>query len=316
MTSWSATMDFGVVHSLAFPECKDGEGPILETLAEIVADDTFGAVEIAPIRDPRLREQARDLLGWSGLQVVYLPILPILFDNLGLASVDTERRLAARHRLHGLIDEAIEFNAPLAMVGSPPDPGPEQRLSMIERLVEDFQELCDYADTRSKHQRLHITLEPFDREIEKKRIIGPTTEAAALADAVDRQNFGLTVDLSHLPLLGETPHQAIQAAGQHLIHAHIGNCVINDPTCIFYGDFHPRFGHPEGCNDLPEVVEFLRQLGHSNYWAQARGRLNATPILSMEVKPTPTDQETSAAILGNGKRTFMRAWEAVHKHGS
>lgn len=113
-------MDFGVVHSLAFPECKDGEGPILETLTEIVTDEIFGAVEIAPIRDPRLRAKARDLLSWSGLQVVYLPILPILFDNLGLGSNDKDRRLSARERLHTLIDEATEFDAPLAMVAARP----------------------------------------------------------------------------------------------------------------------------------------------------------------------------------------------------
>jgi sugar phosphate isomerase/epimerase len=308
MTAWAAAMDFGVVHSLAFPECRGGDGPVLETLAEIVADETFGAVEIAPIRDQRVREQARELLSWSGLQVVYLPILPILFDNLGLASEEEGHRRSARDRLHALIDEAIAFDAPLAMVGSPPDPGVDQRPAMVERLIEDYQELCDYADARSGRQRLHITLEPFDRDIEKKRVIGPTVEAAALADAVDRENFGLTIDLSHLPLLGESAAEALQAAGRHLIHAHIGNCVIDDPDCPFYGDFHPRFGHPKGRNDLPEVVEFLRELDDADYWTRARARLNVTPILSMELKPTPSDEETSAAILANGKRTFMRAW--------
>lgn len=313
MTSWTATMDFGVVHSLAFPECRNGDGPVVETLAQIVSDDVFGAVEIAPVRDPEIRRKAQELLSWSQLQVVYLPILPILFDNLGLASDDDEQRLAARERLHDLIDQAIAFDAPLAMVGSPPDPGPDRRPALIARLVEDYQELCDYADARSTNRRLYITLEPFDRDIEKKRVIGPTVEAAALADAVDRENFGLTVDLSHLPLQDETSEHAIQVAGRHLIHAHIGNCVIDDPECEFYGDFHPRFGHPKGQNDLPEVVEFIRQLDDAKYWANARQRLDASPILSMEVKPTPTDQETSAAILANGKRTFIRAWAEVRQ---
>ena len=305
-------MDFGVVHPLVFPECRDGGGPVLESLTEIVADDTFGAVEIAPIRDPGLRKRAASLLSWSGLQVVYLPILPILFENLGLASEDEDQRREAMRRLKALIDEAIEFDAPLAMVGSPADLGPDQRPFLIERLVEDYQQLCDYADAQSMERRLHITLEPFDRDVEKKRVIGPTAEAAALADAVDRENFGLTVDLSHLPLLGETSREAIQAADHHLIHAHIGNCVVDDPACSFFGDFHPRFGHPKGRNDLAQVIEYLHELNAADFWSRARMRLGTTPILSMELKANPTDEETGTAILANGKRTFARAWATVH----
>lgn len=312
MTSWAAKLDFGVVHPLVYPECRDGRGPVIETLMEIVGDDTFGAVEIAPIRDPELRGKAAALLSWSGLQVVYLPILPILFENLGLASNDGNHRREALRRLEALIDEAIEFNAPLAMVGTPADPGPDERPGMVERLVEDFRRLCDYADARSSDRRLHLTLEPFDRDVEKKRVIGPTAEAAALADAVDRENFGLTVDLSHLPLLDETPREAIRAAGAHLIHAHIGNCVVDDPTCPFFGDFHPRFGHPQGRNDLPHVVEYLQALDAANFWERARARLESTPILSMELKANPIDMEPATAILANGKRTFTRAWTTVN----
>lgn len=313
MTIWAGTMDLGVVHALAFPECRGGEGPVIETLNRIVDDADFGAVEIAPVRDPAVRGQARALLRWSELQVVYLPILPMLFDGIEIASGDPARRDAARQRLRDLIDEAIAFESTLAMIGTPPDPGPGERTPVVERLVEDIQELCDYADARSTRRRLHITLEPFDRDVEKKRLIGPTKEAATLADAVDRDNFGLTVDLSHLPLLNETSAHAINAAGRHLIHAHIGNCVVDDPGCPFFGDFHPRFGHPLGRNDEVEVIEYLRQLDAHGYWENARLRLETRPILSMELKPNQVDNESSGAILANGKRTFTRAWAHLYQ---
>jgi len=309
MTTWMPSMDFGVVHALAYPECRTGEGPVIETLQVIAGDTCFGAVEIAPIKDPAIRRQARDLLAAAALQVVYLPILPILLEDLGLGSPDADLRQAAHTRLCTLIDEAIEFDAPLAMIMAPADPGPLQREATTARLVEDLRDLCDYADTQAKRRRLHLTLENFDREIEKKRLIGPTLEAAALAVAIDRENFGLTIDLSHLPLIHETPAEALHAAGSHLIHAHIGNCVVDYPESPLYGDFHPRFGHPEGCNDVPQVTEFLRELHAVGYWEQARRRLNTTPILSIEVRPT--DGETSETTLANGKRTFIRAWEIV-----
>ena len=299
-------MDFGVVHPLVFPACRLGDGPVVETLHEIVADATFGAVEIAPINDPAVRDAARALLATSQLQVVYLPILQNILGDVHLGQADAAERKVALDKMRELLDQALAFDATFAMIGPPRDPGPAEREAMTARLVEDLQELCDYADAQSGDRRLFLTLENFDRDIEKKRLIGPTAEAAALADAVGRENFGLTVDLSHLPLLGETPAQAIGAAGRHLLHAHIGNCVVGDPGSPLYGDFHPRFGHPEGANDVPQVVEYLEALQGANYWEEARRRLGGLPILSMELRPS--EGESSATILANGKRVISRAW--------
>jgi sugar phosphate isomerase/epimerase len=303
-------MDFGVVHPLVFFECRAGEGPILETLPAIVDDTTFGAIEIAPIKNPEIRAKARDYLATAQIQVVYLPILPIIVENLGIASADPAERAAVLDRMKTLLDEAIDFNSPLAMITGPRDPGPDGRAAATARLVEDLQELCDYAAAKSRGRLLHITFENFDREIEKKRLIGPTSETVAMADAVNRPNFGLTIDLSHLPLLGETSADALRTAAPHLIHAHIGNCIIDHPDAKFYGDFHPRFGHPLGRSDLPDVVEYIRQLDAIDYWGRAHQRLGSTPILSMELRAFPDESPT--AILANGKRTFIRAWNALH----
>jgi sugar phosphate isomerase/epimerase len=303
-------MDFGVIHPLIFLECRGGEGPILETLPIIIQDATFGAIEIAPIKNPEIRQKAKHLLAQSALQVVYLPILPVLLEKLEPGSADPDLRRVAMERLKVLIDEAIDFGASMAMVQGPLDTTPGEREATTARLIEDLQQLCDYAAAHSRRQLLFITLENFDRDVEKKRLIGPTVEAAALAAAVNRPNFGLTIDLSHLPLLGETSAHALQTAAPHLIHAHIGNCVIDHPGTPLYGDFHPRFGHPLGRNDLPEVVDFLRQLEAVGYWSQARERLGRTPILSMELRPMPGEDDP-LAVLANGKRTFMRAWAEV-----
>lgn len=310
MSAWSHLMDFGVVHPLIYLACRGGEGPILETLPAIVNDADFGAIEIAPIKDPAVRQKARALLAQSALQVVYLAILPVILEKLELGSADDGQRQAAVSRLKTLIDEAIDFGAVLAMLQGPLDPGPGQRAATTERLVDDLQALCDYAAAQSRGRLLHLTFENFDRDIEKKRLIGPTVEAAQLAQAVDRPNFGLTIDLSHLPLLGETAADALKTAAPHLIHAHIGNCVIAHPESPLYGDFHPRFGHPQGRNDLPEVVDYLRQLDAVQYWSRARARLGSTPILSMELRPIPGEDDP-AAVLANGKRTFRRAWAQV-----
>jgi sugar phosphate isomerase/epimerase len=303
-------MDFGVIHPLIYLECRGGEGPILETLPTIINDSEFGAIEIAPIKNPEVRQKAKALLAQSQLQVVYLPILPVLLERLEPGSLDENQRHAAILRLRALIDEAIDFGCGMAMVQGPLDPGPAQREAVTARLADDLRGLCDYAAARSRDRLLYLTFENFDRDIEKKRLIGPTAEAVRLATAVDRPNFGLTIDLSHLPLLGESSADALRMAAPHLIHAHIGNCVIDHPSSPLYGDFHPRFGHPLGRNDLPEVVEFVRQLDAVEYWSQARARLGRTPILSMELRPVPGEDDP-LAVLANGKRTFGRAWAQV-----
>ncbi len=310
MMDWSHLMDFGVVHPLIYLECRGGEGPILETLPTIINDSDFGAIEIAPIKNPEVRQKAKALLAQSQLQVVYLPVLPILLEKLEPGSEDPDRRKAAIERLKTLIDEAIDFGCVMAMVQGPLDPGPVKREATTARLIEDLQTLCDYATGQSRRRQLYLTFENFDRDVEKKRLIGPTVEAAALAKAVERQNFGLTIDLSHLPLLKESSAHALQTAAPYLIHAHIGNCVVDHPDSALYGDFHPRFGHPLGRNDLPEVVEYVRQLDVVHYWTQARARLGITPILSMELRAVPGD-ENPEAVLANGKRTFIRAWAKV-----
>ena len=308
--NWTTHMDFGVVHPLVFFECRGGEGPILETLPAIIDDPIFGAIEIAPIKNPETARKARDMLASAQMQVVYLPILPIIVENLGIASADSAERAAVLTRLKTLLDEAIEFDAPMAMVTGPRDPGPAEREAATARLVEDLRELCDYATGQSRGQLLHITFENFDRDIEKKRLIGPTSETVAMADAIDRPNFGLTMDLSHLPLLGESSADALRDAAPHIIHAHIGNCVIDHPESPLYGDFHPRFGHLLGRSDLPEVINYLHQLDAIGYWEQARQRLGTTPILSMELRTFPDESPTT--ILANGKRTFIRAWNVLH----
>ncbi len=306
MSGWEAHMDFGVVHALAFPECRSGEGPILETLELLVDDADFSAVEIAPVRDPMIRAKAMDRLRGSGMQVVYLPILPIIFQDWGLGSADADVRNSTMERLHALILEAVAFDCPLAMITGPKDPGEAMREETFDRLITDIQSLCDFADASSHSRRLHLTLENFDRDIEKKRLIGPTKEAVELARFVNRSNFGLTLDLSHLPLLGEAPSDAVAHAVPYMLHAHIGNCVADDPTSPLYGDFHPRFGYPGSANGVNEVVEYLCALNQGNFWSRTAERLGGKAILSMELKPAVG--ESPKAILGNGKRMFRRAW--------
>ena len=92
-----------------------------------------------------------------------------------------------------------------------------------------------------------VLIEVFDYDIDKKSLIGPVDLVKRYAEEITAKwdNFGLMVDLSHIPMLHETVEESLLPVKQYIRHAHMGNTVIKDPSCQAYGDQHPRFGFPD-----------------------------------------------------------------------
>jgi sugar phosphate isomerase/epimerase len=209
--------------------------------------------------------------------------------------------------LYRHIDHAYELGATSLMACSGRDPGEATRAAALDAFIRSLSDLCAYAQERATDHVLGISFENFDHLIEKKFLVGPTALAASVVRAVreaGHQNIGLTVDLSHLPLLDESPAHALGTAGEYLLHAHIGNCILRYPQHPLFGDNHPRFGIAEGENGVPEVAEFIRQLRAQGYLTRAvpTGR----PVLTIEVKPMPG--EDGDLVLANAKRVWQQAW--------
>jgi sugar phosphate isomerase/epimerase len=294
-----AYMKVGIIHFMAFPETIKGEGPIVETVKKIAEDEFFTAIEITWMKDPEVRKQVRGILETSGITVGYGAQPAVLTTPLNPNSLDEEERCKAVEILKGQIDMAHEMGAKRMAFLSGKDPGDEQREAAIEALVKTTQELCDYAATKG----MGITLETFDKEVDKKALIGPSDLAVEFAKMVNRANFGLMVDLSHMPLLNETPAESLWLVRDYLVHAHMGNCVL-DPDHPAYGDQHPRFGIEGGENDVEDVAEFLDILLDIGF-------LNPDdpPIVSFEVKPLPG--EDPELVIANAKRTLIQAWVMI-----
>ena len=296
-------MKVGLIHFMAYPQVMRGEGPILETLQKIAEDDFFTAVEVSWIKDAKVRVKAKKLLEMSHLTVAYGAQPRLLINNLNLNSFNEEERKMAVREIKAGVDEAYEIGAKGLAFLSGDDPGEEGREQARKLLVSSIKEICDYAKSKGD---LGITLEIFDQEIDKKCLIGPANEARKLAAEIRKEfdNFGLLVDLSHLPLLNETPTEAIIPVKDYLVHAHMGNCIMRDKEHPGYGDQHPRFGIIGGENDVKELTEFLKVLldiGFLNY--------QNPPIVSFEVKPLTG--ETSEVVIANAKRVLKEAWARV-----
>ena len=290
----------GIVHGMAWPACLGGDGPVIESVTCLAEDPDFDVIEIGRINDEAVRNEALAIIRQSGLEIAFAAQPTVLMRGAAPASTDAATRTKGVDILKADIDLAGEYGAIAFAFMSGKDPGDADRNDATKALIVSTQELCDHAAGGG----ISVVLETFDRTIDKKALVGPNNEAAALADRVARDNFGLMLDLSHLPLQGETSREGLTIARRHLKHAHIGNCVMKDPADPVYGDNHPRFGYPGGENGVDELAEFLRVLLDIGYLSR-----ETRPVLSFEVKPLP--DERSTVIIANAKRTLAVAWAKV-----
>lgn len=302
--SMYAHMRLGIVHFKAFPEVVRGEGPVVETLRKIVEDDFFTAVEVGTIRDIKVRNEARRLLDVSHLTVCYATQPTVLSNKLNLNALDPAERRKAINAVKNCVDEAYDLGASWVRLISGKDPGEARRAEAKKLLVESLREILEYA---REEGQMGFTLKIFDRAVDKCALIGHFADAADIARDLcpDYGNFGLLADLSHFPLLGEKPEDAIPLVKQFPLHFHLGNCVMRDRRHPAYGDLQPRFGIPGGEVDVPEVRSYFRLL-------LDHGLLNREnpPVVSAEVRPLLLE-EYPEVIIANAKRVIRQAWAGL-----
>jgi sugar phosphate isomerase/epimerase len=268
----------------------------------VALDDYFQVIEITTVKDPAVRERVKKILESSHLTVTYGAQPRLLTNGLNINDLREEERQKALNNLKEGIDEAYELGCKgfAFLSGKYEESSKEES---YQALVSSTNEICAYVKSKGN---MRVAMEVFDYDVDKKSLIGPAPLAARFAAEVRAKHphFGLMVDLSHIPLLHETNEESILPVKEFITHAHIGNCVMKDSSMNAYGDVHPRFGFPNGENDVDEVVAFLRVLLQIGYLNE-----KDPPILSFEVKPF--GDEDPELVIANAKRTLNLAWAKV-----
>jgi sugar phosphate isomerase/epimerase len=302
---WDAYCGLSLVHFLAFPECQSGDGPILETAEQVLLDDFFSSIEISRVNSPEVRRNVAELIAQTHAKVDFGAHPMILGNRLNLNSLNNGERNNARKALEPYIDQAAELGAARFVLLSGPDPGAPRRTEARHALVASLQCLAEHTHAR----KMSLMLETFDREVDKKALIGPAEEAVQVAEELRRDfsDFGLLYDMGHMVLLNEKPLSALRKLKPYLEHVHVGNCV-KIPGRASYGDSHPRFGFPGSENDVPQLVEFIEALFEVGYLGENLPN-GKKPAVGFEIKPQPG--ESSTAILANLKRAWRQAWAMV-----
>jgi sugar phosphate isomerase/epimerase len=306
--SWDKFMNVGTLHFMSFPEVGKGEGPVAETLEAILRDDFFTAVEITHIKDDKVREQVKKMLETSHVIASYVTHPRLLSNKLDINSLVEEDRKKAVAAVKEGIEEAAYLGATGVSALSGPHPGQGSEEEGVQKLLESIEELCAY----SRRYQLAFELETFDFDVDKKCLIGRSELAAQVAKKIrtNYPNFGLIVDLSHIPLQYEPTKTAIKSCAPYATHFHIGNCVLKDRNHPAYGDQHPRFGVKGGENDVDQLREFFAALFEEGILKHdAARKAEEKPLISFEVKPMAG--ENPLLVLANSKRAFKRAWSLL-----
>lgn len=297
--------DIGIVSFMAYPEIGSGKGPIDQLVKKIVADSFFSLIEICHIEDKDMRKEVKKILKTSNIRISFGAHPQIFGKALNINSPNGKVRQESLDTLEDLLDEAYQVEAESFVFVS----GPISEKDSIEDQLKLIKLSIDSLCTRNleiareyKRKPIDMILETFDnKDFAKNRLIGPTDISVELARGIrdKHKNFGLLLDLSHLPILGEDYRGSLTKAREYIKHIHIGNCILKDKDHIAYGDEHPRFCIEAGEVFTSELTGFLRTLDEIGYF---EGPKNA---ISFEVKPLK-GEDPDITIAGS-KRVLLEA---------
>lgn len=305
-TSLHDYMKVGIVHFMAYPSTNAGNGPVAETVGAITDDEYFDEIEITRVNDPGEAQKVREILRTSGVAVGFGAQPMLLQGKLNLNSLDEDERRKAVDTMKTAVDMAYEFGAgKLGFLSGRKPKNNTDKDAAMQALANSIVEIGRYAKSKGD---LLLSLETFDDSTEKYALIGTNRLAVELAREVRKAipDFGLMVDLSHLPMQGETVREALQVTAEYINHAHIGTCVISDPDDPAYGDKHPYFGHPKSESHVAEVREFLKGLLDIGYLQDNATQRN---IVAFEVQPLGSERPES--VIADAKRVLREAWRTL-----
>lgn len=291
----------GLVHHMLYSGCLTDAKAHADTLLGVSEMEEFETFDcFVPYGDSHRRELIRNIARTRKEIVYALHSYPS--RKLALASPSLLEQEITRLIVRDQIDMAAAIGAAGFIFPSGLD-FPEDRDRAKMRLLEFTRWFCNELGRYS----IMAMLEPFDRDIDKKFLLGPSEECAAFVQSLHRegiQNLAIELDMAHVPLMGESFAQAIRTVSPYLSRVHLGNCILQDPSHEWYGDYHPPIGFAGGEIDTEQLAGILQELLAVGYLSkQNRGAL----VLEMVPFPGRSEQYT---IQDNLQRLY-EAWKLV-----
>jgi len=294
--SFKKYFDLGIVITAVFPEMGDGSGPIIKNLDYVLDTGLFNVVETTYRNSEKNFLQLKNYLTQKKVRTIYLAPFAIYQKKLDPNSPDESERQKAVSVLKDFVSRAYFLRAEKLLICSGPDPGESYREEAKRQFKKSLNEILEYAQEMKSDYLLELILENYDRELQMKRLLGPTKEAIELIMEVKENypNINLIFDQSHIRQLGENHKESLFLARNCLGHVHLANCFLKDRSHPQWGDGHPAFnmeGSEMGTKDIVNMFKFLFEIGYLK-----EEQCNKLPTMSLEVKPLPPDGDRHATF--------------------
>ena len=259
-----------------YPSSITNEEIHTQTLKEIIKTDLVSALDVWTWRGKQRAREEIAILRDCGKHINYN-----IGDRFGeepvLPSSKLEKdKVYAYDIFMREFEYALEAGAKKIVFGSGPDDVNDHE-GALERFFEFAMKLVSQLP-----KDVTLCLEPTDWDIDKHFLCGPLDESVNLAKRMRQegvQNFGLLLDMCHVPIMHETMEDAVEKCKDVLTHIHLGNAVIKNKNNPFYGDKHIPWSYPDSEYTEEDGVRFLHLLRDIGYTEKE----NAT--ISFEMRP-------------------------------
>jgi|GEM_PF-3334105 len=267
----------GVNHQFLYPESITDAAAHTATLKALAASGTVQALDCWLWRGARAVEERQILLD-SG-KIIHYNIGDRAGEAVSFpASPDARVRSKSRDLVRREIGYALSLGAKKIVLGSGPDV-PGDHAAAIERFAEFLAALLEDLP-----HGVTLALEPADWDMDKRFLVGPLAEAAALVRRLRQDghaSVGLLLDMGHVPLLHESLSTALEKTAGTLVHIHLGNCICHSRAHPLFGDRHVPWDVPEGEFSTADGMRFLSMLRETGYFEAGAASV------SFEMRPIP-----------------------------
>ena len=164
----------------------------------------------------------------SGKEDIGFFIHQFPYTKLLLSSSNPVEQHQSRLIIKEMITQAVAIGASsLTFASGPPSPA-----NATDAHYAAFADFCRWLCGESKPHGITALIEPCDTTVHKKFLYGSTEACVKLVESFQPElnNFGILLDLSHVPLIGETFEQAIKKVAQYLKRVYLGNCVLKEKS--------------------------------------------------------------------------------------